>query len=92
MCFKQQVLFYYNIIKSWMSSMTNTLIINQVTKDKFFCNVLHFRTLKQMLNQPIKLNAVAIKSIVAKKFSSLMFGPFVFYKTYLVIPEHVLQS
>jgi hypothetical protein len=45
-----------------------------------------------MLNQPIKLNAVAIKSIVAKKFSSLMFGPFVFYKTYLVIPEHVLQS
>jgi hypothetical protein len=42
--------------------MTNTLIINQITKEYFFCHVLHFCTLKRkMLNQPMELNAIATK-------------------------------
>jgi len=48
-----------------MSSMTNTLVINQVTKDNFFSNVLHFRTLKRkMLNQPMELNVIVTKVLL----------------------------
>jgi hypothetical protein len=64
-CLKQQVLFDYNIMKSWISSMTNTLVINQVAKENFSCNVLHFGTLKQkMLNQPMELNVIATKVLL----------------------------
>jgi hypothetical protein len=61
-CPKQWVLLDYNVMKSWMFSMTNTLVINKVAKNNFSCNVLCFHNLKHnMLNQLMELNAFATK-------------------------------